>query len=218
MYVTDLAVYRALGERDCQSVLQALMNVVQGDELLSILASDRLFDMPAAPDVICQDLETLGFMRLHQSYTEKVRRLRELRIQHRQAEIELPDLERRLNTLGVQLKHAGEQAGKNRLLKKRETQWKESSRVDALERDRNELMQKRARARAAIEQSRSFLETLSFEFGRVEDTNRYVWVNGAVRYLTPHGQFLLETLASTPLQHIKGRRLTDVLMVGQLLT
>ncbi|MGC6416884.1 MAG: hypothetical protein ACON3Z_07190 [Bradymonadia bacterium] len=216
--MTDLAVYRALGERDCQSVLRALVDVIQGDELLSVLASERLFERPAAPDAIFQDLETLGFMRLHQAYTEKVRRLKELRTHHRQAESELPDLERRLNTLGVQLKHAGEQAGKNRLLKKRQTQWQESSRVEALERERNQLMQQRAKARAAIEQCRSFFEALSFEFGRAEDGNRYVWLNGAVRYLTPHGHFLLETLKSAPQQHLKGRRLTDVLMVGQLLT
>ena len=74
--MTDLAVYRALGERDCQSVLRALVDVIQGDELLSVLASERLFERPAAPDAIFHDLETLGFMRLHQAYTEKVRRLK----------------------------------------------------------------------------------------------------------------------------------------------
>ena len=110
-----------------------------------------------------------------------------------------------------------DQRSKNRLLKSKSKQWEEASRHESLEKERNELLRKRASAIAAGQELRAFSEQVQYALNKDEASARYVWVDRAARCLTEHGRMLLAGIETVPEKHRHGRRLADVLTLGSLL-
>ncbi|MBV70805.1 MAG: hypothetical protein CMH52_05595 [Myxococcales bacterium] len=215
--MNELAPYARLGNSECGVIFDALMRIVNGPTLNSIFVNDLPVSQSEAADLMFAPLEELGFIRVNSAYTKQMRRINELRANAAQLQADLPSTERRLNTLGVQIKHAADLRTKKRLLKSKSKQWEEASRHETLEKERNELLKKRSAAMAAGQELRAFSEQVQYALNKDEASGRYVWIDRAARCLTEHGRILLAGIETVPEAHRHGRRLADVLTLGGLL-
>ena len=215
--MNELATYARLGNSECAVIFDALKRIVNGPPLDSMLVDESSPANSDAADILFASLEELGFIRINTEYTKQIRRINELKVNLGALQADLPSTERRLNTLSVQIKHAAEQRSKNRLLKSKSKQWEEASRLESLEKERNELLKKRSSAIAAAQELRAFSEHVQYALNKDDSSTRYVWIDHAARCLTEHGQMLLAGIETVPEKHRHGRRLADVLTLGGLL-
>ena len=162
-------------------------------------------------------LQAVGFTEVHGAFSKRITAYLALRDAHTKASTELPDVERQLKSLDLQVKHASDKKGRNRLLKSKATQWEEASQHGNLEKERESLLRARAAARATLEQAKQAHDALDFDFARDPDADTFKWLGGRASRLTIHGDFLLGVLKQMPVNHFHGRQLGDVLNIGFLL-
>ena len=209
--------YRKLAGLDAIAVMNAVAWLDETPALPDAIKDHFSVEEPALETTLLDHLVHLGFIQLDRTWTERVRNYLSLCEAREEAEALLPELERRLKTMDVKVKHASDKRSRNRLLKSKSTQWEEASHQDTLEKQREELLKYRAVARAAREQANDGYEALSFDLSRAEDAKSYRWVMGRAARLTAHGEFLHAVMVQIGPSNAYGRTLGDALSVGPLL-
>ncbi len=162
-------------------------------------------------------LQRLSFAEVHHEFSKRINAYLGLRTAHGETLEYAPEVERRLKTLDVQVRHATEKRSRPRLLKSKSAQWEEASQQGSLEKQREDLLRIRAASRAAKEQAQKAHESLHFELSRSPDAQSYRWLSGQASRLTAHGQFLLSVMKQMEPRHFQGRQLGDLLAIGFLL-
>lgn len=162
-------------------------------------------------------LVSTGVIRVEIEWTARINAYRQIRRTRKEAVNGLPDVERQLRTISVQLKHSAEKRDRGRLLKSKTTRWEETNQHEKLEKEQQRLTEERLRFRAVIEGADEALDELVTAIGAVPDLTKARWYGERVLRVTNDGAFLASTLKSMNKAHFRGRRLCDVLVVGPLL-
>ncbi len=202
------AVYQVFGSLSAAPTLPiAAIDAFQDDEPLNHLQAETFGALHSA-----------GYIQLEDEWTDRIDGFLVVSSNRRRAEEHLPDIERQLRTLEVQLKHAAEKRDRGRLLKSKTTQWEETNRHQSLETKRQALLDERARYQSSIDNAEEQLELLVSAIANAKELTKARWLNGQVARVTNDGAFLINTLNTMNKEHFRGRRLCDVLVVGPLLT
>jgi len=209
--------FRLLGAMPCGRVYDALCDLIDGQAVTDAVA--RRFESieRAAHADVFSVLQTAGFVEHHAEWTQKIRGYLEQKEKLSSAAEELTQIERRLKTVEVQVRHAAEQRARNRLLKSKAMKWEEDSKQSELSKQKNLLTEQRNRLMVAIKGLERTYDELKFLVSREGHEPPYMWRAGAAQRMTEDGYFLLSSIQKIPSNHYAGRQLSDVLALGGIL-